>query len=125
MPATYDPTAHPLLSAGAAALSPEQLDAQAMIAEGVLGLHGTSLTGDDADLATHYVVRQLNLQVRMESSGGGSDVVAMSKGSQSFTFAQVDGRRVIVDEIALAGARMLVGTMGALSGSVTELTPVW
>lgn len=107
MASLYSPASDPLaagLSSAAQALDSARLESEVLVAELVLELTGTTLTGDDATRATALVARQVNLQVRIASSG---DVVAESRGNQSYTYAQVDGRRVAIDPVALRGVRNL------------------
>lgn len=72
---------HVLLSAAAGRLDAEVLDAQTVLAEEVLGLSGTSFTGDDKDKAMLANVLQVNHQLllpadafiyKSESRGGRS-----------------------------------------------------
>jgi len=100
MAATYTPdaTAHGL-SAAAQALDSTRLANEVLAAEEVLGLRGSSLTGDDASKAKLAVARQVNLQVRL-ASGEAADVKSESKGRQSITYATVNGVRVAVDSLA-------------------------
>lgn len=102
MAATYSPDATDHgLSTEAQALDAARLTNEVLAAEQVLGLAGSSLTGDDAEKAKLAVARQVNLQVRM-ASGEAADVKAESKGRQSVTYATLNGARVAVDALALS-----------------------
>lgn len=98
---TYDPTEHPRLSEAARALEPDQLDAYADEAEALFGIAGTAYTGQDALDLTLAVVRQVNLTVKLEESGGGAHW-SESKGDQNVSVARdiKTGRPILVDTIA-------------------------
>lgn len=64
----YSIAGNPLLSTEAAALSPEALEAHNIVAEEVLGLVGTTYTGDEAVRAAHAVALQVNYQVSLPPS---------------------------------------------------------
>lgn len=120
MAATYTPSADHGLSAAGQALEALRLESEVLVAEEVLGLAGAALTGDEASKATVAVARQVNLQLKM---AGASDVVAESKGSQSFTYARVNGQRVAVDSLAQA---IVSGILGSQPRSgITQLQPGW
>lgn len=124
---TYDPTDHPLLSPEAKALDPETFKAYVERAEDVLGIAGTSYTGEDARRLMLAVVLQINFTLRREARGGG-EVVAESKGSQSVSYAQPkDGR---VDPVDPEAARIVAGVRagGVRAPRVSTSTPnvfVW
>jgi len=107
MAAKYPPTstAHGL-SKAANALDPERLRNETLVAEQLLGLGGTSFTGDDAEKARTAVARQINLQVRVAEN---PDVVAESRGRQSVTYARSGGARATVDPTAAAIVKDLIG----------------
>lgn len=120
----YDPVLSPLLSQEALGLAPDELEAESRIAERVLGLAGSELTGAAAVEAADLVALQVNLQVARR---GAMDVVSESKGGQSLTYAQVGGRRVVVDPVAYAGALALLALIAPLApqSSAEPTTIVW
>lgn len=107
MAAKYLPTstAHGL-SKAAAALDPELLRNEALVAEQLLGLTGTSFTGDAAIKARMAVARQINLQVRVTEN---PDVVSESRSRQSVTYARQGGARMTVDPTAAQIVKDLIG----------------
>ncbi|HSW29291.1 MAG TPA: hypothetical protein VLH75_07315 [Longimicrobiales bacterium] len=108
MSATYTPGARDRLSTVAQALDADSLETEVLVAEEILGLTGSSLTGDDALKAKRAVALQVNLQVRL-ASGEAADIRAQSKGKQSITYATVNGVRVPVDATAQAIVAGLLG----------------
>lgn len=115
MPLTplYPVTAHPLLSAPAAALSGNALAAQTMVAETTLGLWGTGYTGDAKDRATLAVVRQVNLQV---ADPVDPTVQSESRGDRSVTYVTRNGVQTLVDAIALQIVEALAEDAMAVPG---------
>jgi hypothetical protein len=65
----YDATAHPLLSVQATQLAPEVLVEQNELAETLLELTGTNLTGTAKETATRAVALQIAFQLEMGVEG--------------------------------------------------------
>ncbi len=122
MPTTYSPHAHVLLSSQAKRLDPLSLDAQAVIAERVLGLRGRVLDAAGTAEAKGYIALQVSLQVELGATG---DVVAESKGSQSFTYAQVDGQRIAVHPLARRGVDDLLAQVTPPISTSENAVIVW
>lgn len=59
----YDISSHPLLTPEAAALASDVFEEHAALAHDLLGLTGTSLTGEAAEKAKRFLVLQVNYQV--------------------------------------------------------------
>lgn len=107
---TYDVTGHPLLSDAAQALRSSELEAQADAAEEVLGIAGTSYSGDDETRLLVALARQVNHQVALDGAGA-AYLVSESKGSQSRTYrAGGSGSVMTADPIAIRIARAVLGT---------------
>lgn len=108
---TYDPSGHALLSNDAGALADAELDAQAEVAEDVLGLEGTSFTGAKASRATLAVVRQVNLQVATPVDAAVK--ASESRGNQNVAYRESeDGRPIMVDPVARRLANRLLTSDG-------------
>lgn len=120
MPATYDVTGHALLSAKAAALAPDALDAYAQQAEELLGVHSTAFTGDALADVRLAIVRQLNRILTWEQHQG---VVSMAKGGQSVSFGS--GGAPAIDVIAGRIVRRLLGRDDAASSASVRTQTVW
>lgn len=105
----YPIDGHPLLSATAAALAPDVLEAQALVAERMLGLRGTAYTGDDADDAASAVALQVSLQVAKDPESYIASSV--TRGSRSLTYR--DGVVLHPDAVAMVAALVTIATVGA------------
>lgn len=90
---TYDPSGHPLLSGEASALSSDELDAQASVAEEVLGLEGTEFDAAEKDRATRAVALQVNLQVDRPSEADWAE--SETEMDQSVTYRSDQGGRAV------------------------------
>lgn len=84
---TYDPTGHPLLSDGAAALDPAVLAAHADAAEALWGLPDS---GVDDTVGMLVVIHQINHAVEVGSTAA---IQSESRGSRSVTYRDGDGVR--------------------------------
>lgn len=82
--ALYSPAGHALLSVAAAGLESPVLEAQADLAEDLLGLAGTVFAGADAATATRAVAIQVNFQV--EAGTEGEVYGSVDRGDRSFGF---------------------------------------
>lgn len=107
MPATYDVTGHPLLSAAAQNLDPGPFDAYAISAESTLGFRATAFTGADLEDAKIAIVRQLNRTLEWEKNQG---VTSIKKAGQSQSFSEGG---TPIDHVAKAIADRLNGRKAA------------
>jgi hypothetical protein len=80
----YPVAGHPLLSAAAAKLGAEALEAQTLVAERLLGFTGTSFTDDDAIEAANANALQVSYQVAMPADQ--SIIQSETRGSRSVTY---------------------------------------
>lgn len=113
----YDPTEHPLLSPEAARLEPEELEAQADVAEELLGLVDSRHTGEKADRATRAVALQVNHQVALGSEA--SAIQSKGRGSRSVTYRQTGGGDLVsVSAAARKIVEQLSGTVWNGAGSL-------
>lgn len=120
MAARYVPGPAHGLSSAALDLDSGRLRGEVAVAEQLLGLVGTSLSGDDDVRARMAVARQVNLQVRTAAN---PDVVSESRGRQSVQYAKSGGARVAIDPTAKEIVRDLVGR--PTGSTAVSNTAVW
>lgn len=104
---TYDIADAALLSDQARALSADALRDQTVIAEMLLGLAGTTFTGEPAERVKLALARQVNTQ--LEHGVEGSVYASYSQGGRSFTFLS----GIPVDALAASLVLGLTGTAGS------------
>jgi hypothetical protein len=112
----YPVTNHPLLSPAAQQLTPEQLEAQTLVSERLLGLTGTYYTGTDAIEAANANALQVNYQVAMPAEQ--SMILSETRGSRSVTYrgGQNTGIMPMVSSQALMIVEGLIGSDGGSWG---------
>ena len=101
----YSPAGLPTLSEGARALSTEALDDLALLAEHLLGLRGTVLTGADSRTAALAVGMQVSFMV--EQGVASRLYERLAEGERSYTFAE--SASVGVDPVAASLVARLLG----------------
>ncbi len=106
----YPVNGHQLLSAEAAALADDALEAETRVAERLLGLRGTAFTGADVADAEDAVALQVSLQVASDPESYVAESV--TRGSRSMSYR--DG--VLVHPRAVAIVGPLLEAAGAASG---------
>lgn len=113
----YEPTDHPLLSAESQRLGEMELEAEADVAEELLGLVDVRYTGEKADRATRAVALQVNHQVALGSEA--SAIQSKGRGSRSVTYRQTGGGDLIsVSAAARKIVEQLIGTVWSGAGSL-------
>lgn len=109
---TYDVSGHALLSDKAANLDSDELDAQTSVAEELLGLAGTTLSGSDKDSARRAIALQVSHQVRIPGEFHFAE--SEGRGGQSVSYRGTE--EAIVDRRASAIA-------GKITSGSDELQP--
>lgn len=103
MPSLYFDPLHPLLSPAALALgtsNPDALDAQAMVAERLLGLAGTDLT-DDEDLENAALADALQVNWQLANPIDEANIQSETRGSRSVTYRSGGVATALVNPAAL------------------------
>ena len=87
MAATYNITSHPLLSDNAKELlldDPDAFDAVVLAAERILGLHGSSFTGEDAEDAKLAVLLETNYE--LEQTPESEVMTRVDRGGRTYQY---------------------------------------
>jgi len=82
----YDPTGHGLLSERARALAPEELVAQAKLAETILGLEDLDVTADSAKVARAQMAVALQVNLQLASPAEAMALTSQSRGGRSESY---------------------------------------
>lgn len=104
----YPPGDTHVLSPAARELHEFELEAHAVTAEILLGLRGTTYSGDEADQAAMAVAYQVNFQVFRPMMF--ALVQSETKGSQSVTYRESQGDNLLTDDMAVGIVERLLAS---------------